>query len=115
LRHGGWLVLGTDVSNEHVPDSLAQMRHEQERLQTELLTPHELEIARNYLLGRLLSRTETPFEVADVVKTLIANGVPFTAEDDAFRTVQALTAEDVRHAAQQYFHPTEQVEVVCGG
>jgi zinc protease len=115
MRHSGYLVLGTDVSNEHVPDSLVQMRHELQRLRTELLTDHELEIARNYLLGRMLSRLETPFEVADIVKTLIANGVPITEEDAAFRTIQALTAEDIRRAAELHFHPDAMVEVVCGG
>lgn len=114
-RHGGYFLMGTDLSNEYALPALAEMRHELERMRTEPVPADELEIARNFWLGRLAARAETSFEAAEILRAYIANGLTVADDEAAFRAVEAATAEDILRVAQTHFHPDALLEVVAGG
>lgn len=114
MKHGGYFGVSTDVGNAYVPDTLAQIRLEIERLRQDLVPEAELELARNYLLGRILSEQETCFQIADLLRSHLANELPLTTLNESFQQLQALTPTRIRELAQQYLHPDQLLEVVCG-
>lgn len=114
LKHGGYFIIGTDVGNEFVADTRAQVKLELERLQQKPVPESELEVAKNYLLGRIVSQQETPFEIADIVKMLVHHGQQPEELEKGFRAIQNTTAADVQTLAQQHLHPEALIEVVAG-
>jgi predicted Zn-dependent peptidase len=114
-RHSGYFVMGADVSNEHAEPALAEMRKELERMCSEPVHLEELEVARNFWLGRLAARAETPFEAAEILRAYVANGLTLADDEMAFRAVQQATASDLLRVAQTHFKPQQLFEVIAGG
>jgi zinc protease len=114
LKHAGMFVIGTDVGNEFVEDTLHQVRLEIDRLRNEPVPQDELDVARNYLLGRIVSQQETPFEVADLLKSLLHHGLSTDELAHGFERIQHTTADEVQALAHQYFQP-DQLRIVIAG
>lgn len=113
-RQGGYLTIATDVGSDYVEDTFTQIRVEVDRMLQEPVPADELETARNYLLGRLISDLETPFQVADRLKYQWVYGLPDDEWSRMFAAIQALTSEDLLAAARKHLRPDEWVEVVAG-
>lgn len=114
MVNDGYFIVGTDVGNEFVADTLKQIQLEIERLHNDLVPEKELETARAYLLGQILNHMETPFQVADILKSLAQYGLPPEDLQTGFETIATQTAEDVRTMAQTWLHPDQLVQVVAG-
>jgi len=110
----GYFTIATDVGKEYVADTLVQIHVEMDRMLQESIPQDELEIARNYLLGRLISETETPFQVADRLKYQWVYGLPDDEWSRIFEATQSLTSEQLLATARKYFLPKDWVEVVAG-
>ncbi len=113
-RSGGYLTIATDVGRDYVADTFVQIRHEADRLRQEPIPEAELETARNYLLGRLVSDLETPFQLADRLKYQGVYGLPDDELARMFEALLALTPDDLLTAAQRHLRPEEWVEVAAG-
>ncbi|MEM1124581.1 MAG: insulinase family protein, partial [Bacteroidota bacterium] len=83
-------------------------------LQNDLIPAGELEMVRNYMLGNMLNMVDGPFHVADVIKTLALNDMPYTAFDQLIETVNSITAQKLRDLAQKYFTTNDMWEVTVG-
>lgn len=114
MRYGGHMLIGTDVANAFVEPTLREVRLELDRLCQDLIPANELQTARNYLLGRMLSEQETPFQVADILKNQLVNGLTPSEYTALFERIQATTAEELRNLAQAYFRPERLLEVISG-
>lgn len=114
LRYGGHFVIGTDVATAYVEPTLEETRRELDRLCHVPIPAAELDVARNYLLGRLLSEQETPFQVADILKNQRVNELPDTDYLHVFEQIRAQTPDSLQALAQSYFKPERMITVVCG-
>lgn len=110
----GYLTVGTDVANEYVKDTLDEIRKEMERMRQEKVGAEELEIARNYTLGKFAADMETPFQHADRLKVARVYGLPPDEYARSFEAIREATAEQLLDACQTHFKPEELLEVVCG-
>jgi zinc protease len=111
----GYLVVGTDVKKSDTAQTLAEIRHEMERLQTELVPESELETVRNFMTGEFVGSLNTPFELMDRHKIRLFDGLPADFYDTHVERLRAVTAEQVREMARQYLHWETFQEVVVGG
>jgi len=114
MQYGGQFMIGTEVGHESVKDSLAQIYLEMERLQQEPVGEAELRMVRNYLLGNFLTLLDGPFNVADIVRTQVLEGLPMNYLEQLAETVRHISPEELQQLAQQYFNKTEMVEVAVG-
>jgi zinc protease len=113
-QQSGYFVVGTDVGNAFVEDTLVQIKLEIERLQNEPIPMDELAVAQNYYLGRMASEMETPFQLADRLHYRLVYGLPVDELAIAFRSIQELTAEQIQSAAQQHWKPNDLLAIVSG-
>jgi zinc protease len=74
----------------------------------------ELDIARDYLVGVFPLRFETAGQVASALGGLVALGLPDDELDRYRPGVAAVTAADVRAAANRHIRPDELAVVVVG-
>ena len=114
MQYGGQFMIGTEVGQDVVEDSLAQIYLEMERLQQEPVGEAELRMVRNYLLGSFLTLLDGPFNVADVVRTQVLEGLPSNYLEQLAKTVRHISPEELQRLAQKYFNKTEMVEVAVG-
>ena len=114
MRHDGFWYIETEVGNEFVQLTLAEIYAEIEKLQTELVPSSELEMVRSYLLGTLLSMVDGPFAVSDVLKTLHTEGGGIEDFDKFVETVRTITPENLQFLAQKYFQKEDLAEVIAG-
>ena len=114
LKYTGILSIGADVGKEFVPATLQEIHKEIRRMQVETISETELQVAKNYLLGKLITELETPGEVVDTYKNLWVHEIPVADYEHSFEIIQSTTAAEVQRLSQLYFHPDRLTEVVCG-
>lgn len=112
MLYGGYFYVGTEVGNEFVELTLREIYREMERLQEELIDGEEMAMVKNYLLGNLLTNLDGPFNIAEVVKTFITEGLPLSAYEQLATSIRKATAEELRELARKYFKKDTLWEVV---
>jgi predicted Zn-dependent peptidase len=91
---------------------LAAIQAEMARLQQDLIPADELTMARNYLMGHLMTQIDGPIATMDYIKTMKVEGLPdghFAAMVDTIRTI---TPERLRDLAAEYLAPGQWVTLV---
>lgn len=114
FRFDGMLIIQTDVGNEYIEPTINEIKSEMHKLMTEGVTMDELELVKNYLLGRSISYRETPFQLGDILRESIANEITFEEMDREFEVIQQITPEEIQALAQRYYQPDNLLEVVVG-
>lgn len=114
MRHDGAFYIGTEVGNEFVEDTLHQIRKEMKALIEQPVGAEELNMVRSYLMGNFLSMLDGPFNVGELVRTLVSDEMPFSFFSDLVETVSTIQADTLQNLAQQYLQEEELWEVVVG-
>lgn len=114
MRYDGSLLIGTEVSPEYVEPTLREIEREMKLLQEEPVGEDELKMVRNFLLGNFLTMLDGPFNVSEVVCTLVLDDLPLHAFDDLVATVKNIEAPALQALAQKYLNKQEMWQVVVG-
>lgn len=112
MLYGGYFYVGTEAGNEFVEPTIKEIYTEMQRLQAEPIDADEMTMVRNYLLGNLLTNLDGPFNVSEVIKTFVAEGLPISGFDDLAQTIKTITAADLQVLAQRYFNKEQMWEVI---
>lgn len=114
MQFDGCFYIGTEVGNEFVPDTLTQIYHEMQQLREELVDEDELEMMRNYILGNYLTMIDGPFNVAELVRLLVTENLPFDELQNSVDRTLAISPEAIQAMAQKYLIPEKMSEVIVG-
>lgn len=114
MRYDGAFFIGTETGTEFVKDTITQIYNEIEILQQELVDEEEMEMVRNYLLGGFLNMLDGPFNVADIIKTVVVEDLPEDYFQRVVHTVKTITPEELQQLAQRYLRPEDLWEVSVG-
>ena len=114
LKHDSYLMIGADVNRENVTLTFEEIGKELKRLRTEPIDAEELETARNHFTGSLQSEITTSFAHADKIKTILLYNLPREHYQNMIRRIDAITADDLLHAASTYFKEDSFIEVAVG-
>ena len=114
FRHDGFFYIATDVDHELVDKTKAEIYHQIERLQEDLISAKEMEMVRNYILGHFLSMLDGPFNIAQLVKTFIIHELSPHHFNEMKETVENIQAEQLRTLAQKYLNKDQMIEVIVG-
>lgn len=115
MRFDGAFFISTETGTEFVRDTLAQIYHELDLLREQPVDEEELAMVRNYLLGGFLNMLDGPFNVADIVKTIILEDLPADYFERTVQAVNRITAEELQALARRYFNRADLWEVTVGG
>ena len=95
MNFDGCFYIATEVGNEFINKTLDEIYKEMELLRTEAVEEEELEMVRNYVLGGFLNMLDGPFNVSDVVKTLVSEDLPLTYFEKLVQEVQSVAEDDL--------------------
>ncbi len=114
MKHAGLFSIQTDTNLENLELCLREIYSEMERLQNERIPEAEISLARNYLLGKFLSRTDGPFNQAEVFKSYSIENVNIHKFSEIVETLRETDAVSLQRLAQQYFRKEGMLEVAVG-
>lgn len=114
MKYDGFFVVQTDVGNAYIEATLAETNKEIRLLIDKGVTDTELDLVRNYMLGRSATHRETPMQLLGLIQNALVNDFPLEEMDRKHDVVMALRREDIQRLAAQYLHPDQILEVVCG-
>jgi predicted Zn-dependent peptidase len=114
LKYTGIFSIQTDTNLENLEVCLREIYLEMERLQNELIDDHEITLARNYLLGKFLGRTDGPFNQIEVFKSYFIEEVPIHKFEAFVETIRQTDALSLQQIAKQYLTKESMCEVVVG-
>jgi len=114
LKYAGYCTISTDVAHANIEDTIREIKKEIKILQEGLMPYSELEIARNYLYGALLSRRETLFQIGGIIKNALIVGQDIHDMNRVFREVEEITPEEIQTYARKYLNLDSIVWVIAG-
>jgi zinc protease len=100
----------TDATTPAILDAMAELR----RIREEPLDQAELDAARDFLVGVFPLRFETPAAIAAALSGIVVQRLPDDELERYRPTVAAVTAEEVRQAAEEHIHPDRAAILVVG-
>jgi predicted Zn-dependent peptidase len=115
MHRGGYWVVGTDVKNENVEETLSEINKEVRIIQEELVGEEELNLVKNYLMGSFTGELTQAFDIAEKVKIIEMEGL---SEDyyDLFQSkIIEIRPKEIRDLANQYLDPSQFTQIVVGG
>lgn len=115
LREAGYIGIATDVGTDVTADAVAQIFHEIERLQNELISDEELESVRNIMFGEVMRILDGPFGIADVTMENASNNTDNSYVEKMMGELRTITPERIQQLAQQYFDTDSFTTVIVGG
>lgn len=111
-RHDGIFYIGAEVAAGLIEEAIKEIHKEIKILQTELISDEELKMVRNYMLGNLLNMLDGPFNVAELVRTMVMDELPLGDYESYIHAIKTFTAEEMRDLAQKYLVKENMWEVV---
>lgn len=107
-------VVQTQAATRYVKPLVEEIFKEFARLREELVDADELRMVRSYMTGELLRLFDSPFSLAEVFVTLLANGLDFSYFDRRFEVIRSATAEQLLAAARCYLDQEKFYITVAG-
>ena len=112
FKYSSAFIINTETAIEHVNRCLKEIYFEMTRLKEELIPEEELNMARNYLLGRLLDQVDGPFKSASTFLGLKGHGLTFDYLKNMENKLNNINPKQLLNCAQQYLEEEDLFEVV---
>lgn len=114
-KHAGSWIIQADVGVEYIEPAITEIKKEINTLISDGVPEDELELVKNFLLGKSISQRETPFQLGDLIRFSVMYDISFEEIDRKFDVIRQIGAGEIRRLAETYFKPDDLVEVVVGG
>ncbi|MEO5500669.1 MAG: pitrilysin family protein [Ginsengibacter sp.] len=108
---GAWFI-STEAGREVCGPTVVEVYKEMEDLCNEVVSPEELSLVKNYIIGIYLSQIDGPFKIMDRWKSLILKGFSEDFFYESINSIKHITAEEIQLLAQKYFVANDFKEVV---
>jgi len=114
LKNADYWVVMADVIKEHDEAVIEEVYKEIDKLKNEPVSNHELEVVRNYMVGKLLSQFSSGFELIGRYKSIHQAGLDFGFYQHHLAYILNATAEDIMEVSQKYLDREKMVEIIVG-
>lgn len=112
-RSAYWAEMA-DVTSDVTGAALREIFHEIDRLRTEAPPEEELEGIKNYMAGLFVLQNSNRAGIVGQLAFLDLHGLPEAYLSDYVGRVHAVSPEEVRRIANEYFRPDDMLLVVTG-
>jgi predicted Zn-dependent peptidase len=110
----GVVVASTDVRNEVTDGALHELQAELNRIRTQPVSANEIENAKHALIGRFALSLESPQTLLAMLAVQEIYDLPANYWNDYPQHVEAITAQDIKRVASQYYR-ADRLQIVAVG
>ncbi|MEM6723766.1 MAG: pitrilysin family protein [Bacteroidota bacterium] len=114
MLNDAYFYISTEVACEVTEATLQEIYKEIRLLRDTLIPQSEIDRVRNYLTGMLLTSLDGPFNMADVLKTLVLEDLDKAYIDNLLATLRTIQPQTLQDLAQKYLREEDLYEVVVG-
>ncbi len=114
LDEYAYWVIAADVKKAHQKEVFEEIEKEIQILRTQLASPEEIKILKNYLIGQLFTKFSSPFDLIDQFKGVYYAGLDFSFYERRFDYLKKFTAADLLSIGNRYFSSPDRVQVRVG-
>ncbi len=107
-------VIGADVQKANTAEVIVEIYKEIQVLATEQVSGDELEVVRNYLIGQMMSRFSSSFDLMDRFRSVHQSGLDFDFYRNKLEFLRSFSAEEILEIGSKYFSNPPFTEVVVG-
>jgi zinc protease len=107
-------VIGADVQKANTSEVISEIYKEIQLLTSEQVSADELEVVRNYLIGQMITRFSSSFDLMDRFRSVHHSGLDFDFYRKKLAYLRTFTAEDILEIGSKYFSNPPFIEVVVG-
>jgi predicted Zn-dependent peptidase len=107
-------VIGADVQKAFYQEVIEEIYLEIEKLVSEPIDEDELEVVRNYMIGQMLSRFSSSFDLMDRFRSVHHSGLDFSFYTQKLAYLKSFTSNDVIRIGEKHFKKKPFIEVVVG-
>lgn len=110
----GCFYIATEVDPVNAAATVKAIFAEMKKLRDKPVPPEELEMVRNYLLGMLLNGLDGPINTSDMVRSIIAEDLPWESFATMVEAIRTITPEEIQVLAQRYLQVADFWTVTVG-
>jgi predicted Zn-dependent peptidase len=114
FRDAAFLVVSSDVNKENAQLAIDEVLKEIKIMQQEPVDAHELDTVRNYMLGQFAAQMNTPFAMAENVRTQYLFDLPSDHYQRLIHRIKTIDAEAIMQAMQKYWRTEDMLIVEAG-
>lgn len=107
-------VISADVQKAFYQEVIDEIYFEINKLVEEPVAKDELEVVRNYMIGQMLSRFSSAFDVMDRFRAVHHSGLDLSYYFDKLSYLKTFQSEDLLKLSQKYYQNKKLIEVVVG-
>ncbi len=108
----GCFYISTETATENTQIVIEAIKKEMKRLQTELIPESELNMARNYLMGHLMTQIDGPFATMDLIKSFKIENLKDSLFAKTIEMIQQITPNELQDLARKYLNLEKWVIIV---
>lgn len=98
----GCFYISTETATDNIKTVIEAIKTETTKLQRTLIPETELGMARNYLMGHLMTQLDGPFSTMDYIKTMKIERLKDESFGDLVDTIQQISSNDLQELANRY-------------
>lgn len=110
----GHMSIGSEVGSDVTKQAVDEIFFEINRLRNEEVGNEEMDLVRNYMMGVMLADLDGPFNLSEVIRGYVVNGIEFEKFSQNIETIKKISSSRVQEIANMYFNPETMVTVVSG-
>jgi predicted Zn-dependent peptidase len=98
----GCFYISTETTTDNIKTVIQAIRTETRKLQEVLIPENELQMARNYLMGHLMTQLDGPFSTLDQIRSMKIERLGDESFGELVNTIQNISSGDLRDLAIRY-------------
>lgn len=99
----GCFYISTETATDNTQKVIDGIKAEIHKLQTELIPVEELQMARNYIMGHLMTQLDGAFSSMDFIKSMKIEHLDIEHFNRLINVIQQITPQELQALANKYF------------
>lgn len=112
MLYDGCFYVDTEADPQYMASVMQEIYKEMDILQNQKVSPKELKMVKNYLMGNFMNMADGPVNMASLAKTMVLTGKKTDDFQDFVAQVLDVTSEDIMSLARKYFNPQNFIDVI---
>ena len=114
LADEGYFVISSEVGKDVCKKAIKEVYNEINKLKKELVSKEELNLVKNYMLGKILKSFDGVFSTSNNFISLMANNLDFKYYNELIQTIKNINENEIIDLTNKYFETDKFIEVVAG-